>query len=520
MRKIKEALRLRWECGLSESAVGEACHCGRTTVQDYLKRARVAGLGWEQIRDMDDADLERRLFPVQQGGGSRRPEPAWGDVARELRRKGMTLELLWEEYRGTEPEGYSYSQFCERFRRYRKAIDVTMRQVHIAGDKLFVDYSGQTVEVVDAGTGEMRKAEIFVAVFGATNYTYAEATWTQGLADWIGSHVRALDHFGGVPAAIVPDNLKSGVKKPWYYDPEINPTYREFAVHYGTAILPARVGSPRGKAKVEVGVQVVQRWILARLRHRRFFSLGELNEAIAELLIRLNARPFRKLPGCRQSLFETLERPALKPMPSERYEFCLWKKATVGIDYHVEYDRHYYSVPYEHARQKVEIRATAGAIEVFLGGRRVATHTRSYVQGGHTTVEAHRPKHHRRDGWDPDRLIAWGAQAGPSVGAVIAGILAMRQYPEQGYRSALGVIRMGKRVGNGRLEAACGRALAMGSPRYSTVRRILERGLEGQAQEDTPAISVQHENIRGADYYQMTFADSEEASDNAAPAHH
>ncbi len=312
------------------------------------------------------------------------------------------------------------------------------------------------------------------------------------------------------------------MKKAWYYDPELNPTYREFAVHYGTAVLPTRVASPTDKAKVEVGVQVVQRWILARLRHRRFFSLCELNEAITGLLERLNARPFRKLPGCRKSLFEAVERSVLKPLPAQRYELCLWKRATVGIDYHVEYERHYYSVPYEHARQKVEVRATAGTIEVFLGGRRVTAHTRSYMPGAHTTLEAHRPAHHRRDGWDPDRMIAWGTQYGPSVGAVVTGILAMKQYPEHGYRSVLGVIRLGKKVGKERLEAACARALAMGSPRYSTVRRILERGLERLPTEMDagPPVSVQHDNIRGADYYQMSFAESEEASDDAAPTNH
>lgn len=346
MRKIEEVLRLHHECGRSNREIARAVRASPTTVAEYLRRARLADLSWPLPEGLNERALAAALFPPQAPSRVKRPEPDWAAVHRQVGRSGVTLDLLWQEYRETHPEGYQYSTLCERYRAFAQALPVTLRQSHAPGERLFLDYSGQTVMVIDPATGEERPAQIFVAVLGASNYTYVEATWTQGLADWLGSHVRCFEFLGGVPELLVPDNLKSGVTHPSRYEPDLNPCYQELAAHYGTAMLPARVRKPRDKAKVEAGVLLAQRWILARLRSQRFFSLAELNGAIRPLLRDLNARPFKKLPGSRQSVFEALDRPALKPLPVTRYELAEWKVATVGIDYHVELERHYYSVPY------------------------------------------------------------------------------------------------------------------------------------------------------------------------------
>lgn len=360
--------------------------------------------------------------------------------------------------------------------------------------------------MVDAKTGELRWAELFIAVFGASNYTFAEATWTQQLPDWIGSHVRAMRYFGGVPEQIVPDNLKSAVKKASFYDPELNPTYQRWAEHYGVAILPARVRHPKDKSKVELGVQFVQRWIIARLRHRTFFSLAELNAAISELLERMNTRPFRKMAGTRAELFATVDKPALRPLPSEPYEYEEWKKAKVNIDYHISYDEHFYSVPHHLARQYVAVRATARTIEIFHRDMRVAAHARSDHKYKHTTVAAHMPEAHRKQTeWTPERLASWGRTAGEDVATLFKAIMAKKAHPEQGFRTCLGIMRLEEKVGRSRLNAACRRALAIGRLTAASVRTILEH-----RQEDLPLPGaqiplriIQHENVRGAEYYRQ-----------------
>ena len=349
MRRIKEVLRLCNLGGLSERGIARATNQKKSTVRDYKIRAITTGLTWSEMADMDDASIELRLFPPSTPGAGLRPLPNWGEIHRELRRKGVTLQLLWEEYRGVHVTGYGYSRFCELYQRVEPRFDLSMRQVHKAGEKLFVDYSGQTVEIVDSQTGECRNAQIFVAVWGASNYTFAEATWTQRLHDWTGSHVRAFRYFGGCPEILVPDNLRSGVTKAWFYDPQINPTYQRLASHYGIAVIPTRPVHPKDKAKVEVGVQVVQRWILACLRHRTFFSLTEVNEAISVHLERLNLRPFRKLPGNRLSLFEQLDKPAMHPLPTTPYEFDEWKRSKVGFDSQILGPDFF---PENHVRQK------------------------------------------------------------------------------------------------------------------------------------------------------------------------
>jgi transposase len=506
MRKIREVLRLVWVCGLTRRQAAQSCAIGRTTVSEYVERAEAAGLSWAEVEALDGEALERRLFPppavVAPG---ERPVPQWSEVQAELRRPGVTLRLVWEEYRSVHPKGYGYSRFCELYQAWRGRLDLVMRQEHKAGETLFVDYAGQRVPVVDRRTGEVREAQVFVAVLGASNYTYAEATWTQGLADWIGSHVRAFEFFGSVPRTVVPDNLKSGVSRACRYEPELNPTYHELAVHYGVAVVPARVGKPRDKAKVEVGVQIVERQVLAPLRDRTFFRLAEVNQALRERLGALNERRFQKLPGSRRELFERLERPAMQPLPVVPYDFAEWRRARVSIDYHVEVLGHYYSVPYQLVRREVEIRLGARTVEAFVGGRRVASHRRSDLPGRHTTVVEHMPRAHRDYAqWTPERLICWAGKTGPAVAQVVEAILGSRVHPQHGFRPCLGILRLGRQYGEERLRAACGRALEIGSPSYRSVRSILERGLDRKPQETEaqPVLPLDHDNLRGAAYYQ------------------
>jgi len=384
MRCVREILRLEHE-GLSDRAIARSTRVARSTVSDYLGRAVAAGLAWPLAAELTDTALEALLF-VHGGaapGLRRKPEPDWPSLLhRELRRPGVTLMLLWQEYRAAAPDGYGYSRFCELYGEWQSRLSPTMRQVHPAGERLFADYAGQMVDLADGRTGEVRPAQIFVAVMGASSYTYAEATWTQTLPDWIGAHAGALAFFGGVPRQIVPDNPKVGVLKANWYEPGLNPTYQDFASHYGTAILPARPRKPRDKAKVEVGVLIVERWILARLRNERFLSLTELNAAIAALLADLNARPMRRLGVSRLQLFEELDRPALNPLPSEPYVYAEWRLRRVGLDYHVDIDDHYYSVPHRLLRQEVEARITQRTVELFHRGERVAAHMRAAPAAG------------------------------------------------------------------------------------------------------------------------------------------
>jgi len=507
VRKIREMLRLLWECGLSQRQVAGCCGIGKTTVVECVARARRSGLDWSTAAALSDEELEGRLYPpVELVPAAERPAVDWAAVHTELKRKGVTLSLLWEEYRQREPRGYRYSWYCELYGQWRGRADLSMRQVHRAGEKLFVDYSGATVPVVDAGTGEVREAQIFVAVWGASNYTFAEATWSQGLADWIGSHVRAFEFGGGLTEIVVPDNLKAGVSRPCRYEPELNPTYQDLAVHYGVAVMPARVRRPRDKAKVEVGVQVVERWILARLRHRTFFSLAELNQVIRELLGPLNERPFHKLPGSRRSLFESLERPALRPLPAQRFTYAEWEKVRVHVDYHVEVDGHYYSVPYQLVSQQLDARVSAKTVECFAKSKRVASHLRSFRRGAHTTQTEHMPRPHREYAeWTPERLVRWAQQTGPSVAGLIELVMATRVHPQHGFRSCLGILRLGQRFGGERLEAACRRALEIGAASYRSVRSILEAGLDRHldpgAESVVAARPLVHENLRGASYY-------------------
>lgn len=504
MRQIREVLRQKWALGLSNRQIATGCGISRPTVGEYLKRAERAGLSWPLPDGLDDTALEAKLFPpaVTVPAGER-AEPDWAAVHRELKRKGVTLTLLWDEYKAANPDGYQYSWFCEHYRAWLGKIDVVMRQDHRAGEKLFVDYAGQTVEIIDRDTGEVRQAQIFVGVLGASNYTFAEATLSQRLPDWIGSHVRAFAYFGAVPAIVVPDNLKSGVHRAHRYEPELNPTYAEMGHHYGVAIIPARSAKPRDKAKAENGVLVIER-LLARLRKRTFFSLGELNAAIAELLEELNAKPFQKLPGSRKSLFETLERPAMRSLPLSAYEYAEWKKVRVNIDYHVAIDKHYYSVPYQLVKEELDARIAANTVELFYKGKRVASHRCSAHPGRHTTVTAHMPKAHRDYAeWTPERLVRWAEETGKATAKLVETILTSRPHPQHGFRACLGIMRLGKTYGEVRLEAASRRAVAIGACSYKSVESILKNGLDKKPLPATTIESpaIDHDNLRGPDYY-------------------
>jgi transposase len=504
MRQIRETLRLHLQAGLSYNEVGRALKISKSVVGKYICLARVAGVDWAHAQTLSDEDLQALLYRPALPRDSHQLAPDFGVVHQELKRAGVTLMLLWEEYATGNPNAYKYTSFCIKYAEFAKRQQRSMRQVHIAGEKLFVDYAGGTVPIWDATTGEITQAQIFVATLGASNYTFACATPRQTTADWIGAQVLALEFFGGTPKLIVPDQTRALIKTPDRYDPEPNRSYEEFARHYGCAVLAARPRHPKDKPKVEGAVLLVQRWILARLRDRRFFSLSELNKAIAELLIDLNNRPFKKLPGCRRSAFLALDAPALQPLPSERFVISRWKIAKVNIDYHVEFEGHYYSVPHRLVGAKVDVRVTGQLLECFASNQRVAGHALSSLRGAFTTVPEHMPASHRAHlQWTPGKLIAWGQRIGVSTAAVVTWQLEHRPHPEQGYRACLGLLALVRRYTAPRLEAACTRAMAIRAPNLRSVTNILKCGLDRQpslfAATDSPVI--EHDNVRGPDYY-------------------
>lgn len=504
MRSIKEILRLKCDLGLSHREVATSLGLSPGTVAKVLSRMEASTLTPTALRALSEDELEAKLYaaPISE---PTRPLPDFAKVHAEYRRVGVTLSLLHVEYLEQCPGGYGYTQFTEFYRRWLGQRGLTMRQEHKAGEKLYVDYSGKRPHYIDRETGQAVEVELFTAVLGASNLTYAEATHTQQLPDWIGSHGRAFAFIEGVPLAVVPDQLKSGVTTACRYEPEINRTYAELAVHYNVAIMPARPRKPKDKAKVEGAVLLVQRWVLARLRNQRFFSLEGLNARIFELVVDLNNRVMRKYGISRRQLFEQVERSALRPLPTEAFEFCEFKKAKVGIDYHIELDFHYYSVPYRLAGEVVEVRHTTTTVEVLHKGQRVASHVRSSQRGHHTTETAHMPESHRRHAeWSPTRIIDWAAKIGPATATLAEAILTERRHPEQGYRSCLGILRLGKKYPPERLEAACARAHAAGARSYRSVNSILERGLDhlAIASPITPEAPLNHDNVRGPTYYQ------------------
>lgn len=507
MRKIREVLRLK-ASGYGVRQIGRSCGIATSTVNDYLKRAESASIGWPLAEGKGESELKGLLFPEGHGrrGDPLRAVPDWPEVHKELRRKGVTRRLLWEEYVAEHPDGYRYSQYCEHYRKWAKSVDVSMRQEHRAGEKLFVDYAGMKMPVINAETGERRDAEIFVATLGASQYLYTEATWTQQVPDWIGAHVRTFEYLGGVSEIVVPDNLKSGVSKACRYEPDLNPGYAAMAAHYGIAVIPARPYKPKDKAKVESGVQIIEREVLAKLRDRNFFSLHALNQAIRELLENVNRRPFRKLNDSRRGLFEKLERAELKPLPPVRYEYASHHFPRVNIDYHIEADRHYYSVPYTLRGGVVETRLTSRTVEVFHDGKRVASHIRSFRKGGYTTDVNHMPAAHRKHlEWSPSRLIQWACKIGPECARTVKRIIETREHPEQGYRACLGIMRLSRGYSVQRVEAACRRALIMDVCSYRSIKSILKTGADAEPLPEPSAVPMKgdrhHQNIRGNHYY-------------------
>lgn len=510
MHTIREILRLAFNCEASGREIARSTRKAPSTIQKYLNQAQKHQLTYPQIQTMDDAALKKLLQCHESKSRSKtqRPLPDWSELHLELKKKSVTLQLLWEEYRERHPaNGYELSQFYLLYRKWKKTLAASMRQTHKAGEKMFVDYAGQTVPIIDKTTGQKDfDAQIFVAVLGASNYTFGEATRSQTLGDWTHSHVHAFEYFDGAPEAVVPDNLRTGVSKACFYEPDLNRSYQELADHYNTVILPARVRKPKDKAKVENAVLVVERWILARLRNRTFFSLEALNSAICELLEDLNHRAFKKLPGSRRSQFEALDKPALQPLPQNRYIFAEWKKVRMHIDYHVEFERHYYSAPHVLIGKQLDLRSTANTVEIFYNHRRVASHRRSYQQGAHTAVPEHRPKSHQKYlEWTPERLIRWAHSIGPATAELAEKILRSRPHPEMGYRSCLGIFRLAKSYSNSRLEAACNRALAIGASSYKSVQSILKNGLDKETvpSQTPPAPANRHGNVRGQDYFSL-----------------
>jgi transposase len=515
MRRAREILRLRLGAGLSLHEVARRTGVARSTLREMMGRFDRSGLAWPLPMDLSDGDLESRLYGEASGrqGWRRAAQPDWAGLHGELKRnKHLTLQMLWDEYIAAAPDGYRYSRFCELYAAWERRLPVTMRQTHLGGDKLFIDYAGDTVPViVDRFTGKIQQAHVFVAVMGASSLSFAHATWSETLPDWIEAHVAAFGYFGGVPQLLVPDNPKVAIIRACFYDPQVNRTYGEMAAHYDTGLLPTRPRRPRDKAKVEAAVRIVERWLLGTLRHRRFYSLADVNAAIAELLFSLNElRVFRYIGRTRRQLFDALDAPHLKPLPATPYALAEWRVRKVGLDYHVDVDSHFYSVPYRHARETVEVRATSRTIEVFLKGERIAAHMRGSGDGKHTTISEHMPSSHRRYAdWNIERIQREAALIGPSASLLCEMILQDRPHPEQGFRACLGIVRLVKAFGAVRVEAACLRALEIGARAYGPVRSILDKKLDGQpvhrphgpASADDAEPANPHINIRGSRYY-------------------
>jgi transposase len=510
MRRIKEILRLKYELGLGQRQIARSCSIGQSTVHDYLQRAETAGLGWPLPQEWDDDRIEKELFgrsSPRSEPPSRRTPPDFSHIHDQLRQhRHLTLRLLWEEYRQAHPDGYRYSYFCDRYQQWRRKLNVVLRQDHKAGEKMFVDWAGHTIPVHDRNNGQVWQASLFVAVLGASSYTYAEATRDQQSESWIQAHVHALEFYGGVPSLIVPDNTRTGVTRACRYDPDLNPTYQERAMHYGVGVMPARPYKPRDKAKVESAVLLAERWIIAALRHRRFYDLAELNQAIRELLVTLNDRPFRKRDGSRSSIFTALDQPALRSLPGERFDLSQWSRARVNIDYHIAFDGNVYSVPYSLTGVLVEIRSTATTVEIFHNSPRVASHLRARTRGQTVTNPEHRPRSHQAHlEWTPSRMVSWAETIGPFTARLFERILADKPHPEMGYRSCLGLIRLASQYSMERMEAAAERALLTGACRYQSVKSILKNALDRQPlglSPSPPGPPLPHDNIRGAEYFE------------------
>jgi transposase len=507
MHQAREILRHKLLLKRSHRQVIKAVGVSMGTVSAVVVRATLLGLDWDEVEALDDEALDVRLYGPRCAtrGTCTRPLPDAAALHVELRRPGVTLQLLHLEYLERHADGYRYTKFCDVYREWLERRAPTMRQVHVAGDKMFVDYSGKKAHYVDSTTGEVVEVELFVAVLGASSYTYAEAVRTQTVADFTASNARALAYFGGVPNAIVPDQLKSAVTIASRYEPGLQRTFAEFGRHYGTTILPARPRSPRDKAKVEVAVQVAQRWILARMRNDRFDSLGALNARITELCADLNRRVMKHYKASRLELFERLDKPALRALPDAPFVHADWEKVRLHPDYHAKVGEHFYSAHFTLVHEELWARSTSTTVELFGRTGRVASHLRSSVPGRHTTDPRHMPAAHQKHAeWTPTRILGWAGTVGPMTVRLSEALLTARRHQEYGYRSCLGLFRLASRFGNERVEVACARALAVGARSYRHVESILKHGLDR-----APALDVEprdvspivHENVRGRDYF-------------------
>ncbi len=504
MRSIREILRLR-QCGFSHRQIGAAVHKSSATVGGYLARAEAAKLTWPLPEALDDIALEALLFPPQAELQNARPEPDFTHIHKELKRKGVTKILLWQEYKEQNPDGLQLSQFCDRYKKWLGAVNVTMRIQHIAGEKVFSDFAGTKLKLTDRETGEVRDAHIFVCALGASGFFFADAFLGETSESWCAGHVEAFNYFQGAPSIIVPDNPRAAITQPCKYEPIINATFLEMASHYSCAVIPARVRKPKDKAKAELAVGLATRWILARLRNRTFFSLHEIKVAIKDLLEDANNRPFKKMPGSRKSMFLEIEQPALKALPARPFEFAEIPKARVGIDYHVEFDGHWYSCPYQLAKQEVELRITDRTVEIIHKHRRVASHSRDFHKAKHSTIPEHMPKSHREYlNANPPRLVGWAEMYGQGAKQLIEAILESKPHPEQGYRACIGILKLGKEFGSERLNAACNRAFATRAWSYSSVKSILKTGLDQRpvpSETEPIQLKLPHVNLRGASYF-------------------
>jgi len=504
MRKIKEVLRLKYEAGLSNRAIAGACNISNSTVGQYLRRAKAAGVGWP-LGELSEDELYQKLFGEPEPEPEKvKPLPDWEEVRKELRQKGVTLRLIWIEYLEKHPDGYKHAQFGEYYRRWQKAHDEpSMHNTHVGGERMQVDYAGLKIPIADPETGEVSQASVFVAVLPASNYTYAEVQSSENQCNWNNGHVRAIEFFGGVVRIVVPDNLKTGVQKPNYYEPDINPSYQELAEHYQFAVLPTRVKKPKDKGKVENGVQNVERWVIAPLRKRTFFSLAEVNRAIREQLDQLNNKVMLAVGRTRRQEFEDIDRPNLRPLPEKPYEYAIRKTVRVNIDYHVEFEKHLYSVPHSLIHQEVELHATEHMLEIFHKGKSVAVHPRSFKPGHFSTLHEHMPPNHQFvDQVNAKQLLHWAETVGPQTAALVDATLKSRPYPEQAYRSCLGILSLAKKHPQAQMEQACQAALEAKIYSYKAVKEELDWLAKQAASPVTPETLPAHANIRGHEYYQ------------------
>jgi len=504
MRKISEVLRQKLELGLSNREIAKSVGVSSSTVSDYVSRAKLVGIGWPLPEGITEQDLYDKLFLPVRVSTKIRPQPDWQYICTELRRKGVTLQLLWREHRNQHPNGLGYAQFCRYYQAYKKNINPIMRQVYKGGEKAFVDYAGMKIDWIDATTGEVFQSEIFVGCLGASQYIFAEATKSQQLPDWIESHMHMFEYFEGVPEILTPDNLRSGVAKAHRYDPDINANYQHFAEYYGVAIVPARVYSPKDKAKVENAVGIIERQILAPMRNMTFTSIGEINAEIKFRVIALNKQQFQKMKTSRYELFIQLDKPALKPLPSTRYEYAVWRKAKINIDYHFVFEDCYYSVPYKYVGKKVEICGTNKTVECLYDNTRIALHVRSYKKYSYSTINEHMPEAHKEHAkYSVERITSWANKIGENTAAFVTHMMQSRAFPQQAYRASLGLLRLSHRYGELRLDKACAKALSVGATRYQQVQAILKNNLEEVPIDNTSKeqTTPSHGNIRGSEYY-------------------